>query len=62
MTNTLPLRLTILHLAQRFLTDGETFISKLLTSDYQIYQIAKTIIIYFHSFSVQTMRYYYIES
>ena len=28
MINTLPLRLTILHLAQRFLTDGETFISK----------------------------------
>jgi hypothetical protein len=28
MTNTLPLRLTILHLAQRFRTDGETFISK----------------------------------
>jgi len=28
MTNTLPLRLMILHLAQRFRTDGETFISK----------------------------------
>jgi hypothetical protein len=29
---TLPLRLTILHLAQRFRTDGETFMTKLLTS------------------------------
>jgi len=27
MTNTLPLRLTILHLAQRLRTDGDTFIS-----------------------------------
>jgi hypothetical protein len=30
--NTLPLRLTILHLAQRFRTDGETFMTKLLTT------------------------------
>jgi regulatory protein YycH of two-component signal transduction system YycFG len=29
---TLPLRLTILHLAQRFRTDGETFMTKLLTT------------------------------
>jgi hypothetical protein len=32
MMNTLPLRLTILHLAQRFRTDGETFMTKLLTT------------------------------
>jgi len=31
MINTLPLRLTILHLAQRFRIDGETFMKKLLT-------------------------------
>ena len=31
MMNTLPLRRTILHLAQRFRTDGETFMTKLLT-------------------------------
>lgn len=31
MMNTLPLRLTILHLAQRFRIDGETFMTKLLT-------------------------------
>jgi hypothetical protein len=30
--NTLPLRLTILHLAQRFRTDGETFMKRLLTN------------------------------
>lgn len=29
--NTLPLRLTILHLAQRFRIDGETFMKVLLT-------------------------------
>ncbi len=29
---TLPLRRTILHLAQRFRTDGETFMSQLLTT------------------------------
>jgi hypothetical protein len=35
MTYTLPLRLTILHLAQRFRIDGETFITKnLLANDY----------------------------
>jgi hypothetical protein len=32
MMNTLPLRLTILHLAQRFRIDGETFMKKLLTN------------------------------
>ena len=32
MMNTLPLRLTIRHLAQRFRTDGETFMTKLLTT------------------------------
>ncbi len=32
MMNTLPLRLTILHLAQRFRTDGETFMTKLLAT------------------------------
>jgi hypothetical protein len=32
MMNTLPLRRTILHLAQRFRTDGETFMTKLLTT------------------------------
>jgi hypothetical protein len=30
MTYTLPLRLTILHLAQRFRIDGETFMSTYL--------------------------------
>jgi hypothetical protein len=33
MINTLPLRLTILHLAQRFRIDGETFISKILLAN-----------------------------
>ena len=32
MMNTLPLRLTILHLAQRFRIDGETFMMTLLTN------------------------------
>jgi hypothetical protein len=32
MTNTLPLRLIILHLAQRFRIDGETFIRILLAN------------------------------
>ena len=32
MTNTMPLRLTILHLAQRFRIDGETFMTTLLTN------------------------------
>ena len=31
MTNTMPLRRTIRHLAQRFRIDGETFIAMLLT-------------------------------
>ncbi len=34
MIYTLPLRLTILHLAQRFRIDGETFISTLLLANY----------------------------
>jgi hypothetical protein len=54
MTNTLPLRLTILHLAQRFRIDGATFILFLLAR-YSSKQIAKKIIIYFQSFFVQTM-------
>ena len=48
MMNTLPLRLTIRHLAQRFRTDGETFMTKLLT----IYYIAKFLIILVHLFFV----------
>jgi len=32
MTNTMPLRLTILHLAQRFRIDGETFMRTLLAN------------------------------
>jgi hypothetical protein len=32
MTNTMPLRRTIRHLAQRFRIDGETFITTLLTN------------------------------
>ena len=32
MTNTMPLRRTIRHLAQRFRIDGETFITALLTN------------------------------
>ena len=47
--NTLPLRLTILHLAQRFRTDGETFMTKLLTNSYYI---AKFLIILVHQFFV----------
>ena len=31
MTYTMPFRRTILHLAQRFRIDGETFMTKLLT-------------------------------
>jgi hypothetical protein len=39
MMNTLPLRLTILHLAQRFRIDGETFIRTfLLANDYFHYK------------------------
>jgi hypothetical protein len=45
MMNTLPLRLTILHLAQRFRTDGETFMTKLLTT---LHYIAKVLIIHAH--------------
>jgi hypothetical protein len=48
MMNTLPLRLTIRHLAQRFRTDGETFMSKLLTNFY----IAKFLIILVQPFFV----------
>ena len=43
MINTLPLRLTILHLAQRFRTDGETFMTKLLTN---FHFVAKFLIIH----------------
>ena len=32
MTYTMPLRRTILHLAQRFRTDGETFMTTLLAN------------------------------
>jgi hypothetical protein len=39
MINTLPLRLTILHLAQRFRTDGDTFIGTiLLANDYPYFK------------------------
>jgi len=37
MTYTLPLRLTILHLAQRFRTDGETFMTKLLANFHSLH-------------------------
>jgi hypothetical protein len=37
MTNTMPLRLTILHLAQRFRIDGETFMTILLTDFHSLY-------------------------
>jgi len=37
MTNTMPLRLTILHLAQRFRIDGETFMTTLLTNFLSLY-------------------------
>ena len=33
----MPLRLTILHLAQRFRIDGETFITTLLTNFHSLY-------------------------
>src|SRR5512133_3298753 len=44
MMNTLPLRLTILHLAQRFRTDGETFMIKLLTNllDSQVFNYTRS--------------------
>jgi hypothetical protein len=48
------LRRTILHLAQRFRMDGETFmISNLLTSSSDAVCTAKVLIIYFLSQSVQ---------
>lgn len=56
MMNTLPLRLTILHLAQRFLMEGETFISIVLLAKSHFLQIAKNMIIYFHSSFVQITR------
>ena len=37
MTNTMPLRLTILHLAQRFRIDGETFMTILLTNFHSLH-------------------------
>ena len=45
MMNTLPLRLTILHLAQRFRIDGDTFMKKLLTTYYlhsQVFDYTQT--------------------
>ena len=54
MINTLPLRLTILHLAQRFRIDGETFITILLTT-FIIY-IAKVLIIHVRLSFVQITR------
>jgi len=58
MIYTLPLRLTILHLAQRFRIDGETFISNLLAYNHSRLQkqVAKGLIIYFHSSFVQITR------
>ncbi len=46
MMNTLPLRRTILHLAQRFRTDGETFITILLLAHDHSLQTAKSLIIH----------------
>ncbi len=37
MTYTMPLRRTILHLAQRFRIDGETFMMILLTNLHSLY-------------------------
>lgn len=37
MMNTMPLRRTIRHLAQRFRIDGETFITTLLTNFHSLY-------------------------
>lgn len=47
MMNTLPLRLTILHLAQRFRTDGETFMKKTpyklpITLDSQVFNYTRS--------------------
>jgi predicted metal-binding membrane protein len=57
MTKTLPLRLMILHLAQRFRIDGETFITTfLLANGYRLSQIAKILIIHIHLFFVQKTR------
>ncbi len=58
MIYTLPLRRTILHLAQRFRIDGETFMSTFLLANTipGHYQMAKGLIIYFHSAFVQITR------
>jgi len=52
--NTLPLRLTILHLAQRFRTDGETFMKNSLRPS--VYYIAKFLIILVHLSFVQPIQ------
>jgi hypothetical protein len=53
MIKTLPLRLTILHLAQRFRIDGETFIQQFSLLTTISLQIAKGLIIHAHLFFVQ---------
>jgi hypothetical protein len=61
--NTLPLRLTILHLAQRFRIDGETFMITILLANMAIVlQIAKTMIIHAHLFFVQNSPGIHIKS
>ncbi len=47
MTNTLPLRRTILHLAQRFRMDGDTFIT-MFSLQLQVAKKAKVVIIHVH--------------
>ena len=47
MTYTMPLRLTILHLAQRFRIDGETFMKKTpyklpITLDSQVFDYTRS--------------------
>ncbi len=49
----LPLRRTTLHLAQRFLIDGETFIVNISLHLPRLRYTAKGIIILFHFLSVQ---------
>jgi len=56
MMNTLPLRRTTLHLAQRFRIDGETFITKLLLTTPATQRVAKVWIIHVFRPFVQLMQ------
>ena len=53
MTYNLPLRRTTMHLAQRFLIDGETFIRSNLLTSLRLLSAAKGFIILFPFLSVQ---------